>query len=48
MFAKGVILFYLSKDPISYTTVHCSSTVNTLRPPSMASFLLPLGPWGAG
>lgn len=31
MFAKGVVLFYLSEGPISYTAIHCSTTVkNTL------------------
>lgn len=35
MFAKGVILFYLSEDPISYTTVHCSTTVNTVLTPNV-------------
>lgn len=46
MFAKGVILFYLSEDPISYTTLHCSTTVKTLLTLNVASFLLALSHWG--
>lgn len=43
MFAKGVILLYPSEGPISYTTIHCSTTVNTLLTPNAASSLL--APW---
>lgn len=48
MFAKGVVLFYLSEGPISYTTIHCSTTVNTLLTPNVASSLLALGHRGGG
>lgn len=48
MFAEGVVLFYLSEGPISYTTIHCSTTVNTLLTPNVASSLLALGHRGGG
>lgn len=49
MFAKGVVLFYLSEGPISYTAIHYSTTgKNTLLTPNVASSLLALGHRGGG